>query len=310
MMKTFQTYCQHMMSDLQVLEARYEEKRYPGKKAVDSGKKLLTTVLQQTNPLEFFKTVAGMSEDLIDFAYDYDPIKASLVVNRKPSLNVRLICWQFTMTAKPISWIPILSLSWHRCAQSLARPSLTTIFPSCRSARTVYEAYMKVLQVQEAPVYSAIDEARTRTLEVLKEKPYAADKKDKYIELFVEIREESSHCNNVSRLRSYADRAEALKLRLMNEMDQLDVALAKKAAEEEERKRKEAEQRGETPPAPVTPAVPQPKAKKKKNVGIKSVALTSSWRIETEEDIDKALATLRQNLKAQLEENTIINVEF
>jgi hypothetical protein len=45
-------------------------------------------------------------------------------------------------------------------------------------------------------------------------------------------------------------------------------------------------------------------------VGIKSVALTSSWRIETEEDIDKALATLRQNLKAQLEENTIINVEF
>ena len=87
----------------------------------------------------------------------------------------------------------------------------------------------------------------------------------------------------------------------MNEMDQLDVALAKKAAEEEERKRKEAEQRGETPPAPVTPAVPQPKPKKKKNVGIKSVALTSSWRIETEEDIDKALATLRQNLKAQLE---------
>ena len=75
MMKTFQTYCQHMMSDLQVLEARYEEKRYPGKKAVDSGKKLLTNVLQQTNPLEFFKTVAGMSEDLIDFAYDYDPIK-------------------------------------------------------------------------------------------------------------------------------------------------------------------------------------------------------------------------------------------
>jgi hypothetical protein len=114
------------------------------------------------------------------------------------------------------------------------------------------KAYMKVLQVQEAPVYSAIDEARTRTLEVLKEKPYAADKKDKYIELFVEIREESSHCNNVSRLRSYADRAEALKLRLMNEMDQLDVALAKKAAEEEERKRKEAEQRGETPPAPVS----------------------------------------------------------
>lgn len=309
MMKTFQTYCQHMMSDLQVLEARYEEKRYPGKKAVDSGKKLLTTVLQQTNPLEFFKTVAGMSEDLIDFAYDYDPIKAFFGGEQKTIFERALDMLAIYDDSKTYIVDTDLESVVAQMRTIIGKAEPYNDIPKLPELREQFmKAYMKVLQVQEAPVYSAIDEARTRTLEVLKEKPYAADKKDKYIELFVEIREESSHCNNVSRLRSYADRAEALKLRLMNEMDQLDVALAKKAAEEEERKRKEAEQRGETPPAPVTPAVPQPK--KKKNVGIKSVALTSSWRIETEEDIDKALATLRQNLKAQLEENTIINVEF
>ena len=43
---------------------------------------------------------------------------------------------------------------------------------------------MKVLQVQEAPVYAAIDEARGRTLEVLKEKPYADDKSDKYLAMY------------------------------------------------------------------------------------------------------------------------------
>ena len=42
----------------------------------------------------------------------------------------------------------------------------------------------------------------------------------------------------------------------------------------------------------------------------KAVALTSSWRIESEADIDAVLETLRRNLKAQLEEDTIINVEF
>ena len=73
-MKTFQTYCQHMITDLQILETRYEEKRYPGKKAVADGKKLLQAVMQQTTPLEFFQTVAKMSDDLIDFAYDYEPI--------------------------------------------------------------------------------------------------------------------------------------------------------------------------------------------------------------------------------------------
>ncbi|WP_449290976.1 BREX system P-loop protein BrxC [Oscillibacter ruminantium] len=311
MMKTFQTYCQHMMSDLQVLEARYEEKRYPGKKAVDSGKKLLTTVLQQTNPLEFFKTVAGMSEDLIDFAYDYDPIKAFFGGEQKTIFERALDMLAIYDDSKTYIVDTDLESVVAQMRTIIGKAEPYNDIPKLPELREQFmKAYMKVLQVQEAPVYAAIDEARTRTLEVLKEKPYASEKKDKYIELFVEIREESSHCNNVSRLRSYADRAEALKLRLMNEMDQLDVALAKKAAEEEERKRKEAEQRGETPVAPVAPVAPQPKPKKKKNVGIKSVALTSSWRIETEEDIDKVLATLRQNLKAQLEEDTIINVEF
>ncbi|NCB93717.1 MAG: BREX system P-loop protein BrxC [Clostridia bacterium] len=311
MMKTFQTYCQHMMSDLQVLEARYEEKRYPGKKAVDSGKKLLTTVLQQTNPLEFFKTVAGMSEDLIDFAYDYDPIKAFFGGEQKTIFERALDMLAIYDDSKTYIVDTDLESVVAQMRTIIGKAEPYNDIPKLPELREQFmKAYMKVLQVQEAPVYAAIDEARTRTLEVLKEKPYAADKKDKYIELFVEIREESSHCNNVSRLRSYADRAEALKLRLMNEMDQLDADIAKKVAEEEERKRKEAEKRGETPPVPVTPIVPQPKPKKKKNVGIKSVALTSSWRIETEEDIDKALATLRQNLKAQLEEDTIVNVEF
>lgn len=311
MMKTFQTHCQYMMSDLQVLEARYEEKRYPGKKAVDGGKKLLTTVLQQTTPLEFFKTVAGESSDLIDFAYDYDPIKAFFGGEQKTIFERALDMLAIYDDSKTYIVDTELESVVAQMRTIIGKAEPYNDIPKLPELREQFmKAYMKVLQVQEAPVYAAIDEARTRTLEVLREKPYAADRKDKYIELFVEIREESSHCNNVSRLRSYADRAEALKLRLMNEMDQLDADIAKKAAEEEERKRKEAEQRGETPPDPEKQVTSQPKPKKKKNVGIKSVALTSSWRIETEEDIDKALATLRQNLKALLEEDTIINVEF
>ena len=171
-------------------------------------------------------------------------------------------------------------------------------------------AYMKVLQVQEAPVYAAIDEARARTLEALNGKPYQPQKQDNYIEQFRQLHEEASHCNNVSRLRAYADRAEALKLRLLNEMDQLDTDLARQKAEEEEQKRKAAEAKGEAPATPATPAPPAPKPKKKKRVAIKAVTLTSSWRIESDADIDKYLDALRKNLKAQLEDDTIVSIEF
>ena len=55
---------------------------------------------------------------------------------------------------------------------------------------------------------------------------------------------------------------------------------------------------------------PKEKPKKKKRVAIKAVTLTSSWRIESDADIDKYLDALRKNLKAQLEDDTIVSIEF
>ena len=37
---------------------------------------------------------------------------------------------------------------------------------------------------------------------------------------------------------------------------------------------------------------------------------TASWRLESAEDVDRYLAQLREKLTAQLDADTIINVEF
>ncbi len=58
------------------------------------------------------------------------------------------------------------------------------------------------------------------------------------------------------------------------------------------------------------PAVIMPKPKRRKSVAIRSVTHTSSWRIENEADIDRYVGELKSSLKGQLEENTIINIEF
>ena len=55
---------------------------------------------------------------------------------------------------------------------------------------------------------------------------------------------------------------------------------------------------------------PQPPKKQYKTVSIKNINTSSTWQIETEEDVDKYLAALQKRLKGMLEENTIINVEF
>ena len=99
----------------------------------------------------------------------------------------------------------------------------------------------------------------------------------------------------------------------MNEMDAEDRKIAyekqlaaQKAAEEAARKAKE---EGKD----VVPVVPEPepvKIKKTKNVTIKNMTKTSSWRLESEQDVDKYLAALRKSLLEELVGTDIVNVEF
>ena len=310
-MKNFQRYAQNTIFELERLEVYYKEHRYPGKKVLETGKNLMLAVVQIQSAMDFFTTVSKKRDDFYDFAEDYEPIKAffageqltiftraldmlaiyddskTYIVNAELEdivAQMRSIVGQ----EKPYANIPKL-------------PELREKFMSC---------YVKILQQESAPVLDSIDQARSRVLEVLSTKEYNEQKRNTYFTLFREIRDGAEHCNNVSSLRSYADKADALKLRLLNEMDALDNKLAQqRAAEEARRKAEEAKQNGtstdevEIAPAPV-------KIRKTKNVSIKMMTGTSSWRLESKADIDKYIAGLRETLEAQLDEDTIVNVEF
>ena len=310
-MKNFQRYAQNTIYELERLEVYYKEHRYPGKKVLETGKNLMLAVVQIQSAMDFFTMVSKKRDDFYDFAEDYEPIKAffageqltiftraldmlaiyddskTYIVNAELEdivTQMRSIVGQ----EKPYANIPKL-------------PELREKFMSC---------YVKILQQESAPVLDSIDQARSRVLEVLSTKEYNEQKRDSYFTLFREIRDGAEHCNNVSSLRSFADKADALKLRLLNEMDALDNKLAQqRAAEDARRKAEEAKHSGtstdevEVAPAPV-------KIRKTKNVSIKMMTGTSSWRLESKADIDKYIAGLRETLEAQLTEDTIVNVEF
>lgn len=310
-MKNFQRYAQNTIYELERLEVYYEEHRYPGKKVLETGKNLMLAVVQIQSAMDFFTTVSKKRDDFYDFAEDYEPIKAffageqltiftraldmlaiyddskTYIVNAELEdivAQMRSIVGQ----EKPYANIPKL-------------PELREKFMSC---------YVKILQQESVPVMDSIDQARSRVLEVLSTKEYDDQKRSAYFAQFQEIRDGAEHCNNVSSLRSFADKADALKLRLLNEMDALDNKLAQqRAAEEARRKAEEAKQNGtsaaevEVDPAPM-------KIRKTKNVSIKMMTGTSSWRLESKADIDKYIVVLRETLEAQLDEDTIVNVEF
>ncbi len=303
-MKNFQRFAQNKIDEIERLEVKYTQYSYPGKKVLSTGKNLMRSVIQIQSAIEFFTTVSRKRDEFLDFAEDYEPVKVffsgeqSVIFARALDMlaiyddsktyivdaeleDIVAQMRSITRQEKPYSNIPKL-------------PELREKFMSC---------YGDILQQQSAPVLDSIGQAMKRVLDVLSTKAYNDKKRASYIEKFQEIKEGAEHCNNVSTLRSFADKAEALKLRLLNEMDELDNELAAQKAEKEGAKQATSADKVDGAPAPV-------KIRKTKNVSIKMMTGTASWRLESKEDIDRYINSLRKTLEAQLDEDTIVNVEF
>ena len=174
-----------------------------------------------------------------------------------------------------------------------------------------------MLDEQLAPVLDSVLESQKRVFEVLNTKEYKESKINNYNQLFLEIESGAKVCTNVSTLRGYSDRAEALKIRLLNEMDKMDQEIVLKKAEEVRKKLEfEAKKSGQYDTKSIEQQVNKVTEengywyRQVKNIPFKKVAKTSSWRIESVEDLDRYLAELRMNLISELDEEIIVNIEF
>jgi hypothetical protein len=270
-------------------------------------------VIQKQTPLEFFEYVSKNRDDYKEFANDYEPVKTFFNGEQVLIFSRALDMLAIYDDSKTYIVDEELEKTVAAMRQIIRQDKPYINIPKLPELRTQFStAYMKILEREEKPILDAIDQAKARVMEVLETKEYVGDKKAKYSALFLEIREGAEKCNNVSSLRSFADKADALKIRLMNEMDAMDrqIAYAKqlaaqKAAEEAARKAKNAGKDIIPMPDPVPV-----KIKKTKNVTIKNMTNTSSWRLESEQDVDKYLSALRRSLLKELEGTDIVNVEF
>ncbi|MCI8327493.1 MAG: BREX system P-loop protein BrxC [Lachnospiraceae bacterium] len=287
MMDSFISSGQKLLTELRVVKKDYEHAEYPGLKMVETGIKMMSELVQIQVPIEFYQTVSKKQDDLLDFAEDYEPIKSFFAGEQKSIFDKALLCLEKyddsktyivdTALENVVETIRTIVKKERPFADIPRLPELLKEFD---------DIYMKVLDDQLVPVLDSIEESRERVCKALDTKEYKEEKIEAYIASFREMKEGARSCASLSVLRSYADRAEALKIRLFNEMDQMDRQMNR--VEEEDGYR----------------------AKQIKNMSLKRVAKTSSWRIESIEDMDRYLDELRQKLVSELERDIILNIEF
>ncbi len=317
-MNFFLSLANNLVTELRVMKREYDRAKYPGLKVVEEGIRIMSGIIQNHSPAEFFKTVPENQEDLLDFAEDYEPIKAFFAGEQKNIFDKALLylkkyddsktyivdtelenvvdaIWLIIKKDKPFADIPKL-------------PELLKQFT---------DKYSKVLDEQLVPVLDSVSESKKRVFEVLNTKEYKESKRKRYIELFNEIEDGANSCTNVSTLRGYADRAETLKIRLLNEMDKSDQEIAIRKAEETRKKLEaEAKENGQYDTDLIEQQVSKVaeengyKCKQVKNIPFKKIAKTSSWHIENKEDVERYIDELRLKLINELDIDTIVNIEF
>lgn len=316
-MKDFQRSSSNMINEMDKLEVYYKQYDYPGKNVIDTGKRLLKSVIQISGALEFFSYVSKYRETFFDMAEDYEPVKTFFNGEQQNIFKRSLDMLAIYDDSKTYIVDRELEEVIEKMRSILKQDKPYKNIPQLPELRERFmERYSNILEEQSEPVKDSIKQDRSRVLEVLNTKSYKDEKLARYTNAFDELLDGAEQCNNISTLRSFADKADALKLRLLNEMTEEDNRIAQEVAKrlkiEQEKRNEEAKQRGEEVKAEafIEDVKQEFKVRTTKNISIKTVAKTASWRLESSEDIEKYLAILRENLLKEIKEDTIINIEL
>jgi hypothetical protein len=307
-----------LIAELRVMKKNYDKAKYPGLKIIEEGIRIVSDIVQISSPVEFFQNVSKKQDDLLDFAEDLEPIQSFFAGEQREIFDKALLYLEKYGDSKTY----IVDTELERVVDAIStiikkEKPFADIPKLPELLKQFMDAYTKVLDEQLVPVLDSVFASQKRVFEVLNTKEYKESKQNKYIELFREIENGANSCTNVSVLRGYADRAETLKIRLLNEMDKLDQEIAVKKAEEIRKKLEaKAKETGQYDTDLIEKQVSKVaeengyQCKQVKNISFRKIAKTSSWHIENKEDVDRYVEELRLKLISELDANTIVNIEF
>ena len=298
-MQSFMTYAGSKLGELNTMLERCRAKaEYPGEKVIKAGRELMLGVREIHYTAEFYAGVCQKRDDYLDFADDYEPVKAFYSGEQKGIFDKSLMLIGIYDDSKSFIADRAVSDVVKQIRDILRMPEpYNDIFRLPELNARFTELYDAILDAQLPSALSAIQEARERVFGELQGKRCHDRLSPLFIRRFEELKNKAESTNNVATLHNIPVEADALKLRMLNEIMDMEAKLTPSPEPPKD-------EGGETPPKPAKPVI------RHKLVSIKTVNTQGTWQLKTEADVDAHLAELRKHLVEQLGPNTIVNVEF
>ena len=296
MVNGFNKSAQNMVDELREVHKKYESGDYPGEAVINDGIKLLQVTTSMDKAIDVFKYVKDHEEDYLDFIEDYTPIKiffkgeqveiwgkAKRFIKIFEDSKNYLVNDELELVVKDMEAILKMSSPYNNIKDL---PDLN---------EKALNMYSEILDKELEPVKREIEDAQARVMDELKQNGLEDRFSKKFNNAFVDLMDRAMSSNNVAKLNGFKLEADKLKIKFLNEI----------AEEVKRRSKVEPPDTGDGDEKPPIKPV-----KENRNISIKDINPSSSWRIENEEDIEKYLQDLKKRLERELKENTILNIEF
>jgi hypothetical protein len=301
-MSSFQKYGNNHLQTIKEYEIISQDKPYPGRSVLETGKALIRRITNAQSTTEFFKIVHDEREALLGFAEDYRIVSGFFSGEQRKIFDDALEKMRIYDDIKTFIVDAAVEESVAGIKAILKMPSPYTEIPKLPGlVKQFTDAYMAVLEGMSKPIYEAIEDARNRVFAELERKPYKEELAQRFMDSFKELKYKAERCNNVATLQNIRLEADTLKLRLLDEIAKRDAAIIA----------------ADPPTAPPVPdgkdgtiVVAEPTPPRFKNVSIRSINTGGTWQVRSKSDIDERIDELRERLYSTLEADTILNIEF
>ncbi|MDR2572427.1 MAG: BREX system P-loop protein BrxC [Oscillospiraceae bacterium] len=303
-MQSFRKYCDDLMHTVKEFELLSQGRDYPGKLVMGNGKTLLRKVATAQSTTEFFKTITDEHDSFLDFAEDFKYVKEFFKSEQKKIFDDAIDKMRIYGDSKTF----IVDEAIEKCVEEiksiLKMQSPYSSIPKLPGlVKKFTDSYMAVLDGMAKPIYDSIEEARSHVFNELNDKSYKDELSGRYVDLFKELKDKADTCNNVATFQNIKIEADALKIRLLNEMVKLD----------EQRMVCEDSPEHTFPDSDESDSSTheqkqlQPRIKR---VSIKSINTGGTWQIKSKADVDSYIDDLRKRLYNEVEDDTVLNIEF
>lgn len=298
MMKIFKDSCNTEVTRIDGMLSHYGTlSKYPGESILRAGKDVLTKISKESDTIQFFQLVANLEDDLLDYAENVADVKSFFdpkgtqkkhfddALNKLSNFEENNIYIVENETINIIDEIKNIIKDKKPYNKIKDLPVLISRYN---------EKMLELLEREAEPVKSQIESAKLEVLEELSKYDFKDEYTNKVINNFNDIYTRVEKVNSIGNLSAIKGSIDPIRVKLITEI--LDRAKPPVGPDP-----------GPDPGPGPKPPVIKPPVTKRKSVSMKSL-VNGTKIIKSEADIEAVLTQLREKLKKELEEDTIITL--